>query len=67
MSEDILAKDFTAHLNNLQALKVFLEKLYYDAEFSTFFSRPLISMLMVAVDYLEVNLVAQRNRWRVKV
>jgi len=66
MSEEVVIEDFTTHIDHVQALRDWLQKLYYTEEFGVFFQRPIISLLITGCDYLTENLKTMRNRWRMK-
>lgn len=66
MPEDVLIQDFNTQLEHLASLKAWLQTLYYHAEFGKFYTRPVISLLVTAVDYLIENLTQMRSRWLMK-
>lgn len=66
MPDDVLTKDFTTHLERLASLKAWLQTLYYHAEFGKFYTRPVISLLVTAADFLIENLTTMRARWLMK-
>ena len=60
--EKILA-DFDKHHKATEDLSTWLDKLYYDPEFSTLFNRPVLSMMITGCDYLTENLEALKRKY----
>lgn len=63
MEPDKLMKDVDAHVQRLWELKTFLDKLYYNPEFSTVFTKPVVSFLDQACDFLIDTLNALSNKY----
>ena len=51
---------------NIESLKSLLDRLYYHSEFGTVRTRPVISMLITACDYLTSNLGILAEQYRLK-
>jgi len=56
MIDEKVISDLKDSSNAVLKVKDLLNTLYYDKEFSTVFNRPVLSMLMIACDYLSNNL-----------
>lgn len=56
MADDKLVRDLEDNIDRVEKVKGFLDKLYYDREFSTLFNRPSISMLVTGCEFLINNL-----------
>ena len=52
--------------SKVDAVKSLLNKLYYDQEFSTLFTRPVLSMMIAGCDYLITNLGLLAEKYRVR-
>lgn len=66
MPEDKLLKDIDIYLDDLHLLKVFLDKVYYNPEFSTVFTKPMVSFLDQACDFIIDNLTKLANKYQEK-
>lgn len=56
MSQPKILYDLREHIKNLDAMKTWIDRVYYDPEFSTVFNRPVLSMLIQAAAFLRDNL-----------
>lgn len=61
--DDQIVRDLEKHIKDAEEISDFLKKLYYDAEFSTLFNRPVLSMLSTAALYLRDNLQALKVKY----
>lgn len=55
MAHERYKTDAENHLHNLRSLKIWLEMIYYSTEYSTVRTKPIISMLITATQYLTDN------------
>lgn len=55
--------DLDANVSKVNDVKAFLDRLYYDQEFSTVFNRPVLSMLISACDYLSSNIALLKTKY----
>ena len=62
MAEDKLLDDFDENIRKIDEVMTFLDKLYYDPEFSSLFNRPAISMLISGCQFLITNLSGFRKQ-----
>lgn len=51
-----IVEDILTHVEAINDVKAWLDKVYYIDEFSTMFTKPVIKMLITACDYLAQNL-----------
>lgn len=58
--------DVSEAAESVEKVKSLLNALYYNAEFATFSTRPVISMLVTACSYLTANLKILANKYRQK-
>lgn len=58
-----IVEDIKGHVESIEAAKAWLEKIYYIPEFTTMFTKPVISMLITACDYLSQNLDILRQKY----
>lgn len=65
MDEKIIT-DLGDAMSKIEEVKVLINRLYYDPEFSSVFNRPVLSLLSAACDYLAQNLTILRNKAREK-
>jgi len=63
MVDEKIVEDLAAQIKAIQGTKTFIDKLYYDPAFSSFFNRPVLSMLMAGCDYLSSNLDILRSKY----
>jgi len=56
MIDEKVVSDLKDSSDSILQVKTLLNQLYYNNEFSTVFNRPVLSMLMIACDYLSSNL-----------
>jgi len=56
MIDEKLEQDVMSSVQDILRLKNLLDRLYYHPEFGTFSTRPVISMLISACNYLSSNL-----------
>lgn len=64
--DDQLVKDFDKYVRQIDDIRSWLEKLYYDSEFASIFNRPVLSMLMTGCEYLSSNLNQLKIRYLTK-
>ncbi|NVM22325.1 MAG: hypothetical protein HWN68_11165 [Desulfobacterales bacterium] len=61
--DDQILKDFDKHITRVEELSTWLDKLYYDPEFSTIFNRPVLSTLITGCDFLTENLETLKKKY----
>lgn len=67
MVDQKVIDDVTEAAQSVEKVKSLLNALYYNADFATFSTRPVISMLVTACDYLAANLKILANKYTQKV
>jgi hypothetical protein len=65
MDEKIIT-DLEEDISSVVKVKAHLNLLYYNPDFGTFFTRPVLSMLSAGCDYLSTNLNILKEKYRVK-
>ena len=63
MIDETILKDFNRSIRQLSEIKEWIDKLYYDPEFSTLFNRPVLSMLSTACEYVFTNLIELKQKY----
>ena len=58
--------DVSEAADSVEKVKTLLNALYYNVDFGTFSTRPVISMLITACDYLASNLKILAEKYRSK-
>jgi hypothetical protein len=64
MVDEKLERDVVSSVQDLNRLKDLLDRLYYHPDFGTFTTRPIISMLVSACNYLSSNLEVLLSKYR---
>lgn len=64
--EPRIITDFDKHIQNTEETRDWLKMLYYDPDFSSFFNRPILSMLMTGYDWLADNLQQLRAKYLIR-
>lgn len=54
--------DTKRHLSNLNELRDWLSTLYYSVHFTTITTQPMISMMIVGVEYIRDNITIIRDK-----
>jgi len=54
--DEKMIADFDRHIKNVTELKEWFDKLYFDPEFSTIFTRPILSIMITGCSFLIENL-----------
>lgn len=62
--KDQIVRDCEGFVSDLERLHEWLRKVYYSDDFSTFFNRPVLSLLIAAVLYLIENLNALKQKYQ---
>lgn len=65
--DDKLLSDLDSHIENVDQIGVWLDKVYYNPEFSGFFTRPVVSILIQTVKFLSDNLGSLREKYNNKL
>lgn len=63
MIDDKIIKDIETIQGYMRETKRFLDKIYYNPEFSTMFTKPMVSFLDHAVDFISDNLTKLKVRY----
>jgi len=66
MVDEKLERDVLSSIQDLNRLKDLLDRLYYHPDFGTFTTRPIISMLVSACDYLQSNLDVLLGKYKAR-
>jgi hypothetical protein len=66
MVDEKLERDVLSSIQDLNRLKDLLDRLYYHPDFGTFATRPIISMLVSACDYLASNLDVLLGKYKAR-
>jgi len=56
--------DLNEAIEKVEAVKELLTRIYYDPDFSSMFTKPVISMLISGCDYVSVNLGVLKQKIR---
>lgn len=64
--DEKLVSDLDKQIKNAESIQEFMDKIYYNEEISTFFNKPVLSMLSTAATYLLENLQLQRTKYMAK-
>ena len=54
--DDKILADFDTHMSNVNDLKNWFDRLYFDPEFSGIFTRPVLSIMVTGCSFLIENL-----------
>lgn len=54
--DEKMISDFDRHIKNVSNLKEWFDQLYFDPEFSTIFTRPILSIMITGCTFLIENL-----------
>ncbi len=61
MAEKVI-DDLKDHITNLEELKIWLDKVYYDSDFSNMFDRRVLTLMAAGTNYLVINLTLMKDK-----
>lgn len=64
MIEDKIVDDFNASIKKIGDIREWLDRLYYNPEYSNFFNKLILGTLMSACKYLIDNFVILRDKYQ---
>ena len=65
-ADEKILKDFDTYTKRMEDQKEWLNKLYYDPEFSTLFNRPMLSMLLTGCDFFIENFAEMKRKYELR-
>uniref|UniRef100_A0A6H1ZNY2 Uncharacterized protein n=1 Tax=viral metagenome TaxID=1070528 RepID=A0A6H1ZNY2_9ZZZZ len=64
MIDEKVTEDLDLAVDKVREVKALLDRLYYNSDFGTFYTRPFISMLIQACTYLADNIEVLADKYR---
>lgn len=61
--DDKIIDDFNTNIKRIESVNEWLDRLYYNPEYATFFIKPVLTILVSACQYLSSNLIILRDKY----